>query len=91
MTMFTPEQRTAIGELVKFAEVVAESNHNRPNKRLELLAAMLCERAANIIRGESPPHIFTDDDVIEFAKTWDVTDRAAFNPRQRRRRKEKTQ
>lgn len=44
------------------------------------LGAIMAERAANIWRGEAKPYVATLQDLREFAKAWDPTTRASFNP-----------
>lgn len=79
-TRYTPIERAVIAELVAFAEVMAESNENEPDKKIAAFAALLCERAANIVRGDDEPRVFTDQDVLAFAEAWKVEERAKFNP-----------
>lgn len=75
-TSFTPDERIAIGELVEFAQNVGDS----ADDGIRALGAVACERAADIIRGETTPHAWTDEDVVKFAAFWGVEERAAFNP-----------
>ena len=82
-TMFTIEQRAAIGELVEFAQSFGESGE----EAIRLLCAVACERAANIIRGEVQPRTWSDKDVLDFARFWNIQERAKFNPKPRKRRR----
>jgi len=75
-----PIERAAIGELLAFVEVLLESNRNRPSRKVQAFAAMICERVANIIRGEVGPRVMRQADVRAFARQWKVHERAAFNP-----------
>lgn len=76
---FSQGERIAIAELVAFTEILAESDRNKPSGRIRTLGAMLLERCANIVRGESAPREFTDTDVLDFAKFWKVETPATFN------------
>lgn len=75
-TEFTEIERVAIGELVELAQMLQE-----PPKTMGKIAigALICERAASIIRGESTPYVWTNGEVNMFAQFWNVEERAAFN------------
>ena len=79
-TSFTLTERVAIASLVHDAELLADCDNGKPSKQVQCLAAVILERAANIIRGELTPVPWTDEEVVEFATFWKTDERAAFNP-----------
>jgi len=84
-TRFSIAERTAIGELVEMAQLLAGKD-GKPDKRNRMLGALFCECAANVIRGERAPQTWTNKDVREFAAFWKTDERAKFNPKPRRRK-----
>lgn len=83
---FSLAERTAIAEMVEAASLIVESDRNKPNDRMKSLAALIFEATANIIRGERGPRIYSNREVLEFARVWNVQERAKFNPPRRKRK-----
>lgn len=82
-TTYSDAERAVIAELVSFAELMAESAQNAEAKGVvewpaRAFGAMLLERAAMIVRGDSP-RTFTDQDVLNFASFWQAHEPAEFN------------
>ena len=74
---FSVAERAAIAELVEFAQVCGSST----DEGTLALGALMCERAANIIRGEAGPYAWDDAEVLRFARFWRIDQRAKFNPK----------
>jgi hypothetical protein len=77
-TTFTKAERIAISELLQLAQCFAEST----NEGVRMMAAVACERAADLIRGDAAPYSWPDDEIVKFAEFWNVAERARFNPRE---------
>lgn len=69
--VFSPAERIAIAELVKFAEMLDTSK----NPVTLAIADLARERAVNIVKGDAHPLIFSDSEVTEFALMVDIPSR----------------
>jgi hypothetical protein len=65
---------------VRVAELMTREDGTPISPVHAAIGALVLERCANLVRGETRPICFTDADVAAFAKSWDVKTRAKFNP-----------
>lgn len=75
MRTLTDAERAVISELVEAAQVCGGST----NEGVQMLGALLAERAAKIIRHTANPYTWPDQDLDAFAATWNVDEPAAFS------------